>query len=329
MNSDLNRRELLKTSLGAAAVAAGLSATSATMAGEPSGKRTSNHHRKRALRIAHLTDVHVQPELAAGQGMAACLRHVQSLPDKPDIIFNGGDAIMDSLRQDKARTKLQWDLWKKVLKDECSLPIVHCIGNHDVWGWTKSKSGCTGAEDMYGKKWAIDEFGIPHRYRSFDRAGWHFIVLDSIYPDGEGYRGRLDETQFEWLAHDLKSTPRTTPVLVLSHIPILSAAAYFDGACEKSGDWEVPGAWVHIDARRIKDLFTKHPNVKVCISGHLHLVDRVDYNGVTYLCNGAVSGNWWKGRHQEFEEGYALVDLYADGTFDRSYVDYGWEAKDG
>lgn len=326
MPADLNRRELLKSTLGAAA-AMGLASTSAGMATAADPARGPRGSAKRVLRIAHLTDIHVQPELAAGAGMTACLRHVQSLKDAPDIIFNGGDAIMDSLRQDKARTKLQWELWKKVLKEECSLPIVHCIGNHDVWGWTKSKSGCTGNEDHYGKKWAIDEFGIPNRYRSFDRAGWHFVVLDSVYPDGESYKARLDEPQFEWLTDDLAKTPSTTPVLVLSHIPILSAAAYFDGDCEKTGDWEVPGAWIHIDARRIKDLFARHPNVKTCLSGHLHLVDRVDYNGVTYFCNGAVSGNWWKGRHQEFDEGYALVDLFDDGTFDRQYVNFGWKAK--
>lgn len=326
MPTELNRRELLKSSIGVAAAATGLTHTSIgwTADGPP---LQANKRENRVLRIAHMTDVHIQPELKADQGFASCLRHAQSLSDKPDIIFNGGDAIMDSLRQDKARTQLQWDLWKKVLKDECSLPVVHCIGNHDVWGWTKSKSGCDGNEDMYGKKWAIDALGIPSRYRSFDRAGWHFIVLDSSYPDGEGYKARLDEPQFEWLADDLAKTARSTPVLILSHIPILSAAAYFDGDCEESGDWKVPGAWIHIDARRIKDLFSKHPNVKLCISGHLHLVDRVDYNGVTYLCNGAVSGNWWKGKHQEFNEGYALVNLYSNGHFDREYVNYGWKAQ--
>jgi len=46
------------------------------------------------------------------------------------------------------------------------------------------------------------------------------------------------------------------------------------------------------------------------------LRDRIEYNGVTYLCNGAVSGNWWRGAYQECEPGYALLDLYDDGTFE-------------
>jgi hypothetical protein len=84
----------------------------------------------------------------------------------------------------------------------------------------------------------------------------------------------------------------------------------------------VPGAWLHLDARRIKDLFHRHLQVKLCLSGHIHLVDRVDYLGVTYCCSGAVSGGWWDGPCQEFPNGYGLVTLYNDGSFDNRYVAY-------
>ena len=84
---------------------------------------------------------------------------------------------------------------------------------------------------------------------------------------------------------------------------------------------------MHIDARAIKDLFTAHPNVKLCISGHIHLVDRVEYVGVTYLCNGAVCAGWWKGRNQECAEGYGLIDLFDDGSFENRYVEFGWKAR--
>jgi hypothetical protein len=82
---------------------------------------------------------------------------------------------------------------------------------------------------------------------------------------------------------------------------------------------------MHIDARRIKDFFLKHPNVKLCLSGHVHLWDRLEYNNVTYVCNGAVCGGWWKGSYQETPEGYGLVDLYDDGSFNAEYVRFGWK----
>jgi len=83
-------------------------------------------------------------------------------------------------------------------------------------------------------------------------------------------------------------------------------------------------AWNADAHRRATYLFLKHSNVKVCVSGHIHLVDRVDYNGVSYLCNGAISGNWWKGNFQETPPGYSLIDLFDDGTWRREYVKYGW-----
>lgn len=280
--------------------------------------------RRRTLRLAHLTDIHLQPERAAARGLAECLRHVQALKDPPQLILNGGDSVMDVFATSAQRAKVQADLWHKVWKDECSLPVEHCIGNHDVWGWNKEKSQTTGDEPGWGKAWALELLGLKQRYRSFDRAGWHFVVLDSTFPKGDGYTARLDDEQFDWLARDLAGTPATTPVLVLTHIPILAVCAYFDGENEKSGDWRVPGAWMHIDARRIKDLFLQHRNVKLCLSGHEHMVDRCEYLGVSYICNGAVSGGWWKGPYHEFEPGYGLIDLHDDGSFGWEFVRYPW-----
>ncbi len=48
------------------------------------------------------------------------------------------------------------------------------------------------------------------------------------------------------------------------------------------------------------------------------------YNGVTYISNGAVSGNWWKGKRYATQNGYAMVNLYDDGSFNNEYVTYGW-----
>jgi 3',5'-cyclic-AMP phosphodiesterase len=108
----------------------------------------------------------------------------------------------------------------------------------------------------------------------------------------------------------------------MSHIPILAVSPYLDGDNETTGNWVVPGAWMHLDARRFKTLFATHPNVRLCISGHIHLRDSAVYNGVTYACNGAVCGNWWRGNYQETKPGYAIVDLYNDGAFNIEYVQY-------
>jgi 3',5'-cyclic AMP phosphodiesterase CpdA len=157
---------------------------------------TPSVSRTRLLRVAQITDIHVQPELRAGEGFAACLRHIQSQPDKPAFILNTGDCVMDASKRDRARTAVQWKLWKDVLRAECSLPVEHTIGNHDVWGWNKAKSGTTGDEPRWGKQYALDELGMDKPYRSFDRGGWHFVVLDSIQPFEDAFAPRLDDEQF-------------------------------------------------------------------------------------------------------------------------------------
>ena len=323
INMKITRRQVLGTvgGIGAAGLLGGLEQEA-----KAKERPSSSRKKRRVLRLAHLTDIHVLPERNAEPWLATCLHHVQGLKDRPDLILNSGDSVMDSLGADAARTQAQWDVFTKVFKENCSLPVEHCIGNHDVWGWNQKKSGATGSEPLYGKKWVMEALGLKTRYRSFNKAGWHFIILDSTHYDEEiVYTARLDEEQYEWLVSDLASIKKNTPILVLSHIPILSACALFDGNNEKTGNWIVPGQWVHIDARRIKDLFLKHPNVKLCLSGHLHLEERVDYNQVTYLCDGAVCGAWWNGSYQECPPGYRVVDLYADGSFDYEYITYGWK----
>lgn len=293
----------------------------------PAGSAATRPARQRVLRCAHLTDAHVQPERAAGEGLAACLRHVQSQPDPPTLILQGGDAVMEACAVDLNRANQQADLWRRVWKAECSLPVEHCLGNHDIWGMDRAGSKTRGDEPGWGKQWGMDLLGLTTRYRAFDRAGWRFLVLDSTFIVGNSYTAKLDDDQVRWLRTMLAQTDKATPIVILSHIPILSAAAFYDGDNEKSGDWKVPGAWMHIDSRQLKTLFTQHPNVKLCLSGHLHLVDRVDYLGVAYVCNGAVCAGWWKGPNQECKEGYGLVDLYDDGTFEARYVEFGWKAR--
>lgn len=270
----------------------------------------------RVFRIAHLTDFHVQPERGGAEGMAAALRHVNALEDRPDLLLTGGDLVMNAFGVPLERAETEWALFEEVLERENALPVEHCVGNHDVRGWD---------DDRDGKAWILGKLGLERSYRSFDTAGWHIVILDSVHPGPgrEGYVARLDEEQVEWLERDLAQTPPSTPVLVASHIPILSVTPFIHGEHAQDDVWAVPAAWMHLDAKRIRSLFARHPNVRVCISGHMHLVDQCDYNGVTYFCNGAVCGAWWNGRFEDSDPAYALLDLFEDGSFARTVVHYG------
>ena len=285
-----------------------------------------------SARIAHLTDFHVQEPRGGDKGMAMCLRHAQSLKHKPDLILNTGDCVMDVLNHDRAHAQNLWDLWSRVLKAECSTPIEHCLGNHDHWGWVKERSGTSGNEPGWGKQWAMDVLGLAKPYHAFDCGAWRIVMLDSVQPAAEGvWESRLDDAQFAWLESELAATTAANkPVLVGSHVPILSPAVFLDRG-RIGGTTTQPALAVrrcHLDVKKIGQLFVKHPNVKLCVSGHLHQIDRADYRGVSYLTNPAVCGGWWTGyRMDVFGAGYTMLDLHADGTFDIDYVDYGWTVQ--
>jgi 3',5'-cyclic-AMP phosphodiesterase len=281
------------------------------------------------VRLAHLTDIHLQPELSAAEGLADCLRHVQSLQDKPDLIVTGGDLIMDGYDADEARTRLQWELFSKTMKDGCSLRVEHTLGNHDIWGWQKERSKTTGSEPLWGKQWACEVLGLEQRYRSYDIGAWHIVHLDSVFPHPTyqyGYLGKLDEEQLAWLKNDLAAVKPGSHTLIVSHIPILSITPFTEEA--DNGYWiKTPGSNMHCDSLAVRTVLESAGNVKACISGHMHRLDQLEFRGIKYYCNGAVCGSWWKGPEHEAVEGYALLDLFDDGQVACSYVPYGWKAR--
>ncbi len=323
-----SRRDVLR--LGAiGAIAANLpmlSGCKASASAPPEQAATVAAPRKRVLRFAHMTDIHVQPELRASEGMTAALVHLRSQPDQPGLVITGGDLIMDSFDSDDARTKLQWEIFNKVWADNCRIPTKHTLGNHDCWGFNQKGSGTTGNEPNWGKKRATDALGMTSPYHSFDMAGWHFVILDSTFREGNGYIARLDDAQFEWLKGDLAAVPAGVPIVVVSHMPIVTVTTIFDGNDDVNRTKPIAPARMHVDGKRITKLFRQYPNLRLCISGHIHQNDRIDRLGVTYICAGAVSGAWWKGPNDDTREGYTLVDLYSDGMFEYAYVGYGWKA---
>ncbi len=270
-----------------------------------------------ALRIAHLTDIHLKDKWDAPRRFINCLHHVQQQSPKVDLLLNGGYVVFDMNKENIDTINAQWKLLQNVLAAECSLPMRYTLGNHDIW-WNENDKG----EARYGKKYSMDKLQLSTPYYSFSQGGWKFIVLDSVHLDIDNtwYIGKLGDEQFAWLENELNNTPAAMPVLVMTHIPILSATNLIEDNIVNK--WELTGGNMMTDNAKIIRLFYRHPNVKLCISGHVHLRDKVVYNNVTYLCNGAVSGAWWEGNLRETAPGYGLIDLYADGTFTESYVNY-------
>lgn len=276
--------------------------------------------KKRSFTAAFISDIHIKPLDTAEAGMKKALQNINQLKQRPDFIINGGDSIMDALAATKEYTQTQWDLFDKIMKEENTINIKHCIGNHDIWGWQLKED--VKSDALYGKAWWLKRTGYQKTYYSFDHNNWHFIVLDSTQENNGGYISLLDDEQFAWLENDLNNNKEKF-ICIVSHIPIVSfCSAMFFKDMLPNGDWKLSRALLHTDARKIKDLFKKYPNIKTCLSGHIHLQDEVTYLEIQYYCNGAISGNWWKGAFQDFAPAYALFDFYNDGSVERKMVEY-------
>ncbi len=261
---------------------------------------------KPVLTIAHITDVHIRNGDNAPERFKKCLNEIRN--HKVDFFLNGGDSIHAADYMDVTREKMlvQWSVWDDCMKSISGYQVHGCIGNHDPWWAAPDKT-----DEMYGKSYVVKRLSIPNRYYSFSRAGWKFIILD-----GNNKNVSLDEEQFAWLSAELNNLPKNSPVLLMSHFPIFGATPILVGGG-------------HSDFKALKSLFYKHKDkVRICLSGHQHLLDATEYNGVKYYCNGAMSGFWWeKGDaesagpyfYQETPPGYAILKLFADGTVTNTY----------
>ncbi|MGN8070374.1 metallophosphoesterase family protein [Mucilaginibacter sp. 22184] len=273
--------------------------------------------KKRVLKIAHITDVHIRPEYNAVARFKKCLEMIKK--DKVDLILNGGDSIYaadyDNIK--KERVIELWNCWKDSIELVKDIPMYSVLGNHDMWWQGKG-------DELFGKPGVIKMLGLKNNYYSFDKNGWHFIMLDSNHPKSPGM---LDEDQWNWFVQDVQSS-NGKPTLIMSHYPLLSCTGIIDNKPDFIGPFKVSGSYNHLDIMKFIEVFNKNKNIKVCLSGHIHLLDKVWYNDVSYLCNGAASGFWWepgddgKSSYKQTVPGYSILNLYSNGSFDDQYIKY-------
>lgn len=306
---DHERRRLLqRTSLAAATALVSPSAMARPVDAKP------------CFRFVFMTDPHVQPERGAVEGTRQCIAAINGRD--PAFVVTGGDLIMDALEVGPERLHLQWRLW-----DEClatlERPAYHAIGNHDVCGWSSRAIVKPGDAD-YGKKAFAQRYGQGRTYRSFDHEGWHFVLLDSVGQDPRtlDYRGWIDDEQIEWLKADLEKAGPKTPTVLVTHIPFYSVWHQFVLGPGAALDGKSLVGNVHL----LRD-WLKRFNIRLVLSGHGHLHERIELGGVTYLQGGAVSGLWWKGPVNGDPEGFVEVDCEPDGTFSTRHLGYGWKRR--
>ncbi len=276
-----------------------------------------------AFSFVHLTDMHVTPKRKGDEGYRKCIETVRALKCKPVFALMGGDLGFDGGYHTKAEFETYVRLYKEI-SDGLGIPYYNCMGNHDPLGWTSRRKVAVDDPEI-GKKMIMSRLSWEKSYYSFDHGGWHFVVLDSIYPvqdrDGPTYEPRIGKEQLEWLAYDLGAAGGR-PTVAVTHI----AAFCNRGQQEAALDYKaMDGHMVLWDTKDLRMVLERH-KVKALLQGHSHTIEETRFNGVWYLTSAAASGSWWAGDWVGSPPGYTVFHCGAD-ELTWEHVSFGWEPQ--
>jgi 3',5'-cyclic AMP phosphodiesterase CpdA len=272
---------------------------------------------ERWFRFVFMTDIHVNDERMAPEGLRAAVAHAETF--EPDFVITGGDLIMDALEVPLDEAVAQYELYNEII-GSFEVPVYNALGNHGVFGLSE-ESGVAPEHPQYGKAMFKQMLGLDSTYYSFDHGGWHFIVLDAMaFTEDRDYFGEIDSGQMAWLKDDLGGVKRETPIVVVTHFPFVSVAMQL----REGGAAALPEAAVIVNSHEAYELF-KGYNLRLVLQGHLHTVEETIVGDVHFVTGGAVSGRWWGGPNAGFAEGFVVVDL-SDDDFAWRYETYGWRA---
>lgn len=255
----------------------------------------------------HLTDMHVRRKRQGHKGYEACVQSVNKKYKTSDFVLMGGDLGFDGNYTAKEEFIDQLNLYKSI-SDQLTMPYYNSIGNHDVLGWNVRRKVPLDDPDL-GKKLIMDKLLMQSSYYSFSHKGWHFVILDSIYPveaeHGPSYKAAFGDEQLEWLRFDLGACHKM-PTVIVTHI------AAFCHIAQQNGDpkMNVFGGMVVDDAVKFRQIIERH-NVKAVLQGHSHVPEDYFYNGIWYVTGQAVSAAWWGGNWKGFKPGYTV--FYTNG----------------
>lgn len=186
-------------------------------------------------------------------------RNVQAVVKRvcPDAIVQLGD-VSDGI----APLDVTLSFVTRVLGDlhACGVPVLSCVGNHDVNYFKGNDQRLTRAQCAHLYLGRTE----PWYYRDFDAARVRCVFLDSFDPMRKERYG-FDAREVGWLRVVLKTTPRDWRVLVFSHVPPLPEIHYWSDTIE--------------NGQRVMDVLErfngKRPGaVMAFVHGHSH-VDQV------------------------------------------------------
>ena len=154
-------------------------------------------------------------------------------------------------------------------------------------------------DPLYGQGLFIKYFGREERsYYSFDKNGWHFIVLsthDKKHDKSPNLVG-ISDKQIEWLKNDLNKINKETPVILSAHAPFPIDKEYEEVS--------------EVIYQTIRNY-----NIKLALFGHWHGYHEFMWYNIPGVVGSSVSGAVWslvRNVHDvglKADQGYLIVNI--------------------
>lgn len=257
-----------------------------------------------ALRVGLITDLHYADKAPAGtryyrETLSKLAEASDKLgAEKPALVIELGDLIdaANDVEVELGYLKTINDQFQKLSDDR-----HYVLGNHCVDTLTKGEF--------------LGAVGQAKSYYSFDRGGFHFVLLDACFKsDGQPYQRKnfewtdanIPAEELKWLASDLAATDK--PTIVLAHQRLDNA-----------------GNHMVRNSAAVRDVLEKSGKVTAVFQGHNHKNSYQQIGGIHYCTLVAMI----EGSGAE-NNAYSILDLLPDGSLRlsgfRKQASYNWNA---
>ncbi|TWT61326.1 metallophosphoesterase family protein [Rubinisphaera italica] len=254
------------------------------------------------LRFGLVTDLHYADKPPGGSRHYRETLHKleeasnQFQQDQPDFIVELGDLIDAASSVD-----VELNYLKTVNREFSAI----CKNRHYVLG-----NHCV---DTLKKEEFLGEVGQEKSYYSFDRDGFHFVVLDSCFrSDGVPYARKnfqwtdanIPAAELEWLKADLNATDKQVIVFAHQRLDVNNNHGVKNNAA-------------------VRKILESSSKVLAVFQGHSHQNDLNEIGGIHYCTMVAMV----EGSGTE-SNGYSIIDIEPNGTIHlngfRNQKDYNW-----
>ncbi len=278
-------------------------AASAALLGGCGPRRLRSRNEREPLRVVFYTDVHARPDPCGARALARAAAAINA--EHAGLVIGGGDYVSDGLTSSAAVMAPRWDAFMR-MHDVLAGERHAVLGNHDLVAALPA-DGSPPARDPRAEFRA--RFGRSATYYAFDHEGRHVVILDAIDVVGGtlGYRGWIGPAQLAWLEGNLARVPLTTPIVLVTHMPLVTA---FYGATE-GATVGGPANRVVVNGPEVLRRFARH-RLQLVLQGHLHVHEEIRWRGTTFVTGGAVAGAWWRGPWHGTPPGFTVVTLHED-----------------